>query len=74
MQLVFVQLQFNQLKTPVWLSGEISRQSLIWNELIKYFDAVQFAHRTTAIKLNSAIAELPSSYYYSLIGLLPCAS
>ncbi len=74
LQLVFVQLQFDQLKTPVWLSGEISRQSLIWNELIKYFDAIQLVHRNSAIKLNSAIAELPSSFYFSLIGLLPCAS
>jgi hypothetical protein len=72
LQLVFVQFHFDQLKTPILLSGEIVRGSIIYNELIKYYDAIQLVQRNSAIVCNSAIAELSSSYYFSLIGNIPC--
>jgi len=73
LQLMFVNFQFDQLKNTLLLSGEITRQSMIYMELIKYFDQIQFAKRNKDLFCNVSIADLPSSFYYSITGNIPCA-
>lgn len=64
---VMEQLSLNPDKQEVLISGEILKNSSIYERLIKYIRTVNFINRNNSIDYSYKFNELPEHFHYSLL-------
>jgi len=66
------QLGMSQEELLLEVSGLIERQSVLHNELLKYFVHVQFEQMEDSIKVTDEMKEFPLHYFSSLLKMAVC--
>lgn len=69
---VFEQLKISPEKTSLVLSGEVEKNSAIYEMLYKYVNKTEFASQPEEIKLSYIFEEIPKHYYLSLFNQYLC--
>jgi hypothetical protein len=69
---VFEQLKLKPLLTPLYLSGDIETDSLIFELLYKYIGKLYILKHNTALKYSYALDTIQEHYYFSLFNSELC--
>lgn len=65
-------LQFNPEKETVFLTGEVEKNSQLYQLIFKYFRQVETAQRPFAGKAGFKFAAFPSHYFFSEFAMVSC--
>jgi hypothetical protein len=72
--LLFVldQLNINNEKATVTLTGEVEKNSVIYSMLFKYIKTLNFGNRPDNVKFSYILEEIPNHFHYSLFNQFLC--
>jgi len=64
---VFEQLSINPDKQEVLVCGDLQKNSLIYEKLVKYIRYVNFMNRNSSVEYSYKFNEVPHHFYYTLL-------
>ncbi|MCB9335559.1 MAG: DUF3822 family protein [Flavobacteriales bacterium] len=69
---VFNQLQIKPEESTINLSGEVEKNSAIYEMLFKYIKQINFSSRPKNLKYSYTFSDIPAHYYHSLFNQYLC--